>query len=252
MFRNKMDASKANHKQLREDEEFVIRSLASSFEGRWDVGENPPDAYLIVKGKRISVEISTLTQHVPSSKGGLIPRLSEDSTAIRICEELNDEIHEHISECTTILLTINSPILKARQTKKLLAEKILEVVHTSKGAEFDCEAQILGNKIRIHLIPEERPSGKKVVGLVPNSKSNPDILLNAKYILKDRISVKTEKCQNLNQENPLWLALLNDYWLADINTYRNVLTEISVINPFEKIIIVSWNGAVTVIQEKER
>ena len=73
-----------NGNSLRSDELFVINSLASFFDGRWCDEENPPDAYLEVNGERVAVEISTLTQHVSYSKGGMTPRLSEDSPCVRI------------------------------------------------------------------------------------------------------------------------------------------------------------------------
>jgi hypothetical protein len=78
--------------QLRSDEEFVISSIAAQFSGTWWLGENPPDAYLQTGDKTIAVEISTLTQHVSDGRGGLKPRLSEDSTAIWLANALNDDL----------------------------------------------------------------------------------------------------------------------------------------------------------------
>ena len=47
---------------LREDEEFVIASIARDLSAKWRPGENPPDAYLRLDAGTVAVEISTLTQ----------------------------------------------------------------------------------------------------------------------------------------------------------------------------------------------
>ena len=47
--------------KLRDDEEFVITSVAKEFSGTWRPGENPPDAYLSIGTREIAVEISTLS-----------------------------------------------------------------------------------------------------------------------------------------------------------------------------------------------
>jgi hypothetical protein len=56
--------------------------------------------------------------------------------------------------------------------------------------------------------------------------------------------VKAEKCKHLVTRGPLWLALLNDYWLTGADTYRYALSMLSVKHPFDKILIVDNNGTV--------
>jgi hypothetical protein len=60
---------------MRQDEKFVIESIATAYSGDWKPGEDPPDAYLIVADRPVAVEISTLTQHVTDDRGTR-PRLS--------------------------------------------------------------------------------------------------------------------------------------------------------------------------------
>jgi sarcosine oxidase delta subunit len=62
--------------ELRQDEVFVIRSMAAAVSGQWWHGENPPDAYLKVGKDTVAVEITTLTQHVSDERGGTHARLS--------------------------------------------------------------------------------------------------------------------------------------------------------------------------------
>lgn len=233
--------------QLRSDEKFVARSLADHFMGTWRDGEDPPDAYLQIGNEVAAVEISTLTQHVRDERGDLKPRLSEDSSAIWLANELNKELKATIPNELLVMLTLSSPILKARKVKVLLKEKIAQLV--SSVCRSEITEDILGNRMNIHIVTDDRPSGKKVVGIVTNANSSTDILKNAWEILEDRIIVKADKCCSLAFIGPKWLALLNDYWLADNETYQQAIELFSVDHPFEKILLVSGNGSVAVLYE---
>lgn len=41
-----------------------------------------------------------------------------------------------------------------------------------------------------------------------------------------------------------WLALMNDYWLADAGTYRAVLPFVTTWHPFDAIYLISGEGGV--------
>ncbi|HZK12306.1 MAG TPA: hypothetical protein VFD10_08200 [Atribacterota bacterium] len=62
---------------LREDEQFVIEALCASYNGTWRIGEDPPDAYMALKGNEVAVEISILTQYVVGKSSKSVPRLSQ-------------------------------------------------------------------------------------------------------------------------------------------------------------------------------
>ena len=233
--------------QLRSDEEFVICSVAAHFSGTWWAGENPPDAYLQAGHEITAVEISTLTQHVSDGRGGSKPRLSEDSTAIWLANALNDELQASVPDGMLVMLTLASPILKAKKVKTQLKRTISNLL--SSACECEVAEDILGNRIDVQIVADDRPSGKKVVGIITNANSSPDILKNAWHILEDRIVVKASKCSSLPFVGPKWLALLNDYWLADNDTYQQAFDSFSVDHPFEKILLVSGNGSVAVLRE---
>jgi hypothetical protein len=235
--------------QLRSDEDFVIRSLATHFSGQWWPGEDPPDAYLTVSGEVAAVEISTLTQHVRDSGGDSISRFSEDAPAIWLANELDSELRDVVPDGMLVILTLVSPILKARKTKAQLKDKLAALA--SRSSEAEVTENVMGNCIEVRIAQDSRPSGKKVVGVVSNQNSSPDILLNARTILEDRIAVKASKCGSLKSGGPLWLALLNDYWLADDRTYRQAFESFSMEHPFKKILLISGNSLVTELHGKE-
>ncbi len=231
---------------LREDEKFVIKSLCSKFGGTYRIGEDPPDAYMSLNDNEIAVEISILTQHVVDKSGKPIPRLSQDTGVLRLCAELNEELKNDIPSGVYVLLTISSPLNKIRQTKADLINKIKEI--TQKEAPIKEVFKTNENMVEIKTFLGERPSGKKVIGAVSNQNSSPDILGNVLYILSERINDKVTKCQNI-VHRPLWLALFNDYWLAEPDTYKFAMEKLSIEHSFDKICLVLGSKEVHILYE---
>ena len=194
----------------------------------------------------IAVEISILTQHVVGKSGKPVPRLFQDTGVLRLCDEINEELNNYIPSGVYILLTVSSPLNKIRQTKAELTNEIRKIAQ--KKAPNKQTIRINKNRVKIQLILGDRPSGKKVVGVVPNQNSNPDILANVLYILSERINGKALKCQDI-VHRPLWLALFNDYWLAELDTYELAMKKISVTHPFDKICLVQDSKEVHTLYE---
>lgn len=231
---------------LREDEEFVIKSLCAAYGGTWRIGEDPPDAYLSLPEpeNEVAVEISILTQHVVDKSGRTVPRLSQDSGVIRLCDELNEELKNEIPSGVYVLLTISSPLNKIRQTKIDLIHEIKSIVQ--KKAPNEQASVISQNKVEIKLIQGNRPSGKKIIGIVPNQNSSPDILANVLHILSERVNDKVTKCSNI-VHRPLWLALFNDYWLAEPDTFQRAMKQLSITHLFDKICLILGNKEVHIL-----
>lgn len=221
---------------LREDELFVINALCADISGTWLTGEDPPDAYLSYRNTVTAVEISTLTQHVTNELGTPIPRLSQDAGVVRLCDELNDELNQEIPSDLRVILTLHSPIARIRKFKEALKPLVIESIKS--GASSHEVISVQGNEVRLHVVKGEQPSGKKIVGMVVNKNSSADIFSNCAFILRQRIEEKTKKCANVTHR-PLWLALFNDYWLADERSYEEALKTISIEHPFEKIFLVN-------------
>jgi len=228
---------------LREDEEFVIASIARNLSATWRPGENPPDAYLMLNAGTVAVEISTLTQHVTDDRGTR-PRLSDDTATTNFANALNDELSHLIPDGYTIGLVLSSPILEHRKTRAQLAQIIRGHIADLPSLQADQKLQINGNAITIDLTHHDDTQYKKVSAVFMNRSSSANILSNAANILEDRIATKTRKCTHLLSRAPIWLALLNDYWLTDADTYRLALSRLTVQHPFQKILLVNGDGSV--------
>src|SRR5262249_28348281 len=155
------------------------------------------------------VEISTLTQHVVDERGGTNARLSEDSTALWLADELDKELCNTIPEGRIVVLTLRAPIAKARRTKEKLKDRIVRLVANTADQTIDVEEAILGNRIGINLSSYADTDNRKVHAAVTNQKSDPRITANARFILEERITTKTKKCNSLTFKGPVWLALFN-------------------------------------------
>ncbi len=231
-------------RQLRSDERFVAEALARHFSGTWTVGEDPPDAYLTIGPDKFPLEVSTLTQHVMNERGGTHARFSEDASALRLADELDEELRTLIPDGRMIVLTLRAPVLKWRKTKEELKRRILWLAANVTSETADLVENICGNAIDINLSSFSDADGRKVLAAVVNLKSSPKILLNVRTILEERIADKTLKCCSLAFKGPLWLGLLNDYWLAGGATYRQALAQMTDSHCFEKIFLVSPDGSV--------
>ncbi len=235
--------------QLRKDEEFAITSLATAFSGTWRPGENPPDAYLTLRANTVAVEISTLTQYVTDGNGTR-SRLSDDLATAAFANVLDEELKHLIPDGFTIGLVLSSPIHQHHKTKTKLAQILREHIADLASLQSERQLKINGNDITIFLNHHGETQFKKVSAVFMNRSSSPDILANVNQILEDRVSTKALKCVSLRDAGPIWLALLNDYWLTDADTYRYALSRLSLEHPFEKILLVNGDGSVSPLYEK--
>ena len=93
------------------------------------------------------------------------------------------------------------------------------------------------NKIKIHIVNGRRVSEKRVFGIISNTNTSPDILKNVHFLISKSIKDKTKKCSNISHR-PLWLALFNDYWLANEEHYMEAIKTLSIDHPFEKLFLI--------------
>lgn len=216
-----------------------MNALGERYGGSWTPGENPPDAYFETRHARIAVEVSTIVQHVPGKDGGSVPRLSYDRSVVEMVDRLEQVLRPRVKRGRYAILTLHSPLDNIRKVEAALAVRVADALDTLRT---DQTISIAGNTIRITAHKGARPSGKCVVGLVPNRFSSPDIARNARSSLEDRIRVKAAKMKGIAAQGPCWLALLNDYYLADMETYRRVFAAMDIEHPFQRIVIVSDGG----------
>lgn len=229
---------------MRSDEEFVGRALVDFFGGSSCAsvsdGEDPPDLYLTADGSRVGVEVTRLSQFTLEPGGTLGNRTTQDSFGLRLLDELDSELGPSLPDDISLMIVLRVPVLNAAGFRKGLTEWVKKIaLAPEKGLEQ--EREIVGSRASISVIPE-RATRKKIVGCVVNTNSSADIGLNARLVLEDRIRTKSKICAPLAK--PIWLAVLNDYWLADADTYAVAARQLTLTHCFERIFLVSDRGEV--------
>lgn len=229
---------------MRSDEEFVSGALVDFLGGpsyaRATEGDDPPDLFLTIDGSRIGVEVTQLTQFTIDTNGNLGNRTTQDSYGIRLLNALNQEMGPLIPDGLTVCIGLTVPVSNPSRFEKDLTNWILRIASAPIDG-YEEERLIDGSRTTASVVAT-RPSGKKVVGYVANRNTSADIGLNASLILADRIRTKTQICARLAK--PVWLAMLNRYWLADAETYAVAGRQLELSHCFARIFLVSEVGAV--------
>ena len=237
---------------LKPDEIFVSESLVKFLGKKCDAyqeGENPPDIYLTINGEKVAVEITRLSPVVFDENGEMQNRNTQDSFGVNLCNELDSKLKPKVPHNIDVLLVLHVPVNNARKYKKELFKLIESIIKKPIYAGSSQTTRVLGHKIKIIFIPNRPHSNKKIVCAIVNDNSHARILSNAETILVDRIRDKVIKCKNILHSGPKWLALLNDYWLADSETYSMAMKNIQVEHDFQKIFFISDQGLVSKLSE---
>jgi hypothetical protein len=111
-------------RDLKKQERTAIESVARRFSATWEKGSDPPDAYIMVAGKRVAVDITTLKQRGTGQGNAAKPSLRFDKVATRLIERLQATLGETVPDGMTVLLTITAPIRLPSKTAASLEDKI--------------------------------------------------------------------------------------------------------------------------------
>lgn len=237
---------------LKPDEKFVSDSLVKYLGSdvvTYQEGEDPPDIYLTINGEKIAVEITRLSPVAFDENGGMQNRNTQDIFGVNLCNELDSKLKSKVPPEIDLVLALHVPVDNPSKYKKELFSLIESILAKELKVGSKQTTSVLGHKVDISFVPNRSHSKKKIVGAIVNDNSNAHILTNAIAIMTDRILEKDEKCKQIPHTGAKWLALLNDYWLADSNTYSRAIKAISKKHDFQKILLVSDQGAVSELSE---
>jgi hypothetical protein len=232
---------------LRKREQAAIEAVARHFSATWETGgEESPDAYLTMAGKRIAVDVTAIKQKI-AERGSLAkPRLRFDRVALGLVADLQAALRESIPIGQTVIVTVTAPILLPSKTAAALEEKI-RVCLARRSAQL--EEIIHGNQIRIRLVKDVSTRMSKVIGFVHNPDSDPNILLGLTQLLLQHIGTAEGKSAPKKFRGERWLAVANEDGLSHIETYRHIYSQLSNPTGFKKILVVLAGGRVETLSE---
>lgn len=230
---------------MRPEESLVASALQKHLGGPEHVqfadGEDPPDIALVVKGRSVGVEVTRLSQATSDTDGRPQERATQDAFGDAAIRELDASLGASLPAHLQLILAMWMPVANPRKFKSKLKSWVSQIV-TAATPDFEEERMIEGARVRVRVAARQAP-GKAILGIVANEHSSPNISENAKQILHARITTKDRACRDVL--GPIWLALLVDYWLADPATWQQALDSLSLKHRFERLFVVTWQGAIT-------
>jgi hypothetical protein len=232
---------------LNNTKQFAVGAVARHFSVAWRIGAGPPDAYATVSGRRVALDIAIITQP-PCASPLSAPRLREDAVARRVLRDIESALRPHVPNPKSIILTLGAPIKVPKKLVAALTTLLLE--YFQAGVEEREESKmILGNRVRFRVVKQNLKWNAKVLGFVFSGDPQPADLANASRALHGKIAAMAQRRMPASFTGDRWLILSSDAWIADIKTYRQIYSHLSLAHSFKRILMVFDHGRVETLTE---
>jgi hypothetical protein len=220
----------------------AIEAVARQFSATWEKGSGPPDAYIMVAGKRVAVDITILKGRGTGQGNAAQPRLRFDKVATRLLEHLQATLGETVPDGMTVLVTITAPIRLPSKTAASLEDKIQTLLGRGSPGR-DEKDTIHGNRVRIRLLRDKSGRAPKIMGFVHNPDSDPLLLLNMTGELLELISAEAgRRAPRLAGDR--WLVAISARGISCLESYRHIYSQLGMATEFKKIVMVFGDGRV--------
>lgn len=201
----------------------------------------PPDLYLAFSSGLVGVEVTRLLPFTIEPDNSFGNATSQNSFAIDLIKKYDQLIGPRVAKEFSLLISMEVPVRTATKYRRLVAAWLEETAVAPVMGKRERRV-IEGVPTTITVYPR-LTTGTAIAGAVSNRNSPVDISFMALTILERQLRIKTHLCAPL--QTRIWLALLNNYWLADADTYITAARQIRVDHCFERIFLVTEQGAVS-------
>jgi len=229
-------------RDLKKQERIAIEAVARRFSATWEKGCDPPDAYVMVAGKRVSVDIKTLKRRSTSQGNSAKPRLRFDKVATWLIEHMQAILGEIVPDGMIVLLTITAPIRLPSKTAASLKDKIQTLLGRGSLGR-DEKDTIHGNRVQIRLVRAESKRAPKMIGFVHNSNSDPLLFLNMTRELLELVSTEAGK-RAPRLAGDRWLVVPSAEGISCLEAYRYIYSQLRMATNFKKVLMVFGDGRV--------
>jgi hypothetical protein len=234
-------------RDFRKQERSAIEAVARRFSATWEKGSDPPDAYIMVDGKRFAVDIIALKRRGTDQGNDARPRLRFDKVANRLIERLRATLGDTVPDGMTVLLTVTAPIRLPSKTAALLEDKIQALLGRGSPGR-DEKDTIHGNGVQIRLLRDESGRAPKMIGFVHNADSDPLALLNMPRELLEAISTGAgRRPPRLAADR--WLVVISARGISCLEAYRHIYSQLRGAPVFKKILVVFGEGRVGMLMD---
>lgn len=232
-------------RDLNRQERTAIEAVARRFSATWEEGSNSSDAYLRVAGKRVAVDITTLTRRGTGQGNPAKPRLRFDKSATRLLERLRATLGETVPDGMTVALTITAPIRLRSKTTASVEDKIQTLLRRRSPGR-DAKDTMHGNRVQIRLLRNESERAPKLIGFVHNPDSDPRLLLNMTQELLELISAEAgRRAPRFARDR--WLVVISARGISCLEAYRCIYSQLRMATDLRKILMVFSDGRVGVL-----
>jgi len=223
----------------------AIEAVAKRFSATWEMGSDPPDAFILVAGKRVAVDITILKPRGGGQDNAAKPRLRFDKVATRVMERLQANLGETVPDGTIVVLTVTAPIRLASKTAASLEDKITALLGRRSPGR-DEEGTIHGNRIRIRLLRGTAQRAPKLIGFVHNSDSDPLLLMNMTGELLDLMQAECARpAPRFAGER--WLVVISTAGISCLEAYQHIHSQLRMTTDLKKILMVFADGRVGIL-----
>lgn len=229
-------------RDLKKQERAAIEAIARRSSATWEKGGDTPGTLIMVDGKRVAVDITTLKRRGTGRGKAAKPRLRFDKVATRLVERLQTTCSETVPDGMTVLLTITAPIRLPSKTVASLRDKIQTLLGRGSPGR-DEKDTIHGNRVWIRLWRDESERAPKMMGFVHNFDSDPLLLLNMTCELLELISAEAGRRDRGLAGNG-WLVVKSTGGISGLEAYRYIYSQLRVPAGFKKILMVFGDGRV--------
>lgn len=232
---------------LKQQERNAIEAVARRLSNNRKKGSPPLDAYIMVSGKRVAVEIAALKLRVTSQGNAAKPGLRFDKVATRLTERLRAAPGESVPDGTTVLLTVTAPIRLPSKTATSLESKI-QALLGRRSPDRDEKDKVYGNRVQIRVLRDGSERAPRLIGFVHNSDSDPLLLLNVTREFLELIGAKIGR-RGTKLVSDRWLVVTSAAGISWLEAFRHIYSQLRMATEFKKILMVFGDGSIEMLTE---
>jgi hypothetical protein len=229
-------------RDFKKPEQAAIDAVARQFSATWKQGGVPFDAYLVVAGKRVAVDIRTLKRRGAGQGNAARPRLRFDKVATRLTDRLRSTLGDIVPDGTTVVLTVTAPIRVAAKTTTGLEDRI-QTVLARRSPGRDEKATINGNRVQIRMLRNRSERAPKFIGFVHNADSDPLLLLDMTRELLELFSAEAGR-RATTRAGDRWLVVISGRESSCLEAYRDIYSQLRMATGFKKVLVAFGDGRV--------
>lgn len=230
---------------LRKEEQTALEAVAKRFSATWEKGNDRADAYLVVAGKQVAVEITTLKSRGPQGDAAK-PGLRFDKVATRLIERLQGTVEETVADGMTVLMTISAPIHLPSKTAAALEDKIQAFVGRYLPGR-DVKDTMNGNRVRIRFLRDAPKRASKMIAFVHNSDSDPLPLLDMSCESLELTSTEAAR-RARKPAGDRWILVISRAGIAYLEAYRYIYSRLRMAAGVTKVLMMFGDGRVEVLK----